>query len=51
MAGACAAFAGPTLPVSPDVAVVPPRSRTVERAASELGADTARVLTELGLRT
>lgn len=50
MAGVCAELAGPTLSVSPDVAVAPPRSRPVVRAASELGADTARVLTELGIR-
>ena len=51
MAGVCAQLAGPTLPVSPDVAVAPPRSRRVVRPASELGADTAQVLAELGLRT
>jgi hypothetical protein len=50
MAGVCAELAGPTLPVSPDVAVAPPRARPVVRPASELGADTAQVLAELGLR-
>jgi crotonobetainyl-CoA:carnitine CoA-transferase CaiB-like acyl-CoA transferase len=50
MAGVCAELAGPTLPASPDVAVAPPRARPVLRAASELGADTAQVLAELGLR-
>lgn len=51
MAGVCAGIAGPTLPASPDVEVAPPRSRPVTRTASELGADTAPVLAELGLRT
>jgi crotonobetainyl-CoA:carnitine CoA-transferase CaiB-like acyl-CoA transferase len=50
MAGVCAALAGPTLPVSEAVAVEPPRARPVARAAPELGADTAQVLDELGLR-
>jgi hypothetical protein len=51
MAGLCARLGGPTLPVSPDVVVAPPRARPAVRAASELGADTAQVLAELGLRT
>lgn len=50
MAGVCAELAGPTVPTSPDVEIAPPRSRPVERAASELGADTAQVLAELDLR-
>jgi hypothetical protein len=50
MAGVCAELAGPTLPTSPDVAIAPPRARRVERAASELGADTAQVLAELDVR-
>jgi crotonobetainyl-CoA:carnitine CoA-transferase CaiB-like acyl-CoA transferase len=50
MAGVCAELAGPTLPASPDVEVAPPRSRAVVQAASELGADTTQVLTELGVR-
>lgn len=50
MAGVSAELAGPTLPVPPDVAVAPPRARPVVRPASELGADTAQVLAELGLR-
>jgi crotonobetainyl-CoA:carnitine CoA-transferase CaiB-like acyl-CoA transferase len=50
MAGVCAALSGPTLPVSEAVAVEPPRARPVARAAPELGADTAQVLDELGLR-
>jgi|HubBroStandDraft_6_1064221.scaffolds.fasta_scaffold16820_3 hypothetical protein len=51
MAGVCADLSGPTLSASPDVEVAPPRARPVVRAASELGADTAQVLAELGLRT
>jgi len=50
MAGVSAELAGPTLPTSPDLAVAPPRARPVVRAAAELGADTAQVLSELGLR-
>jgi crotonobetainyl-CoA:carnitine CoA-transferase CaiB-like acyl-CoA transferase len=50
MAGVSAELAGPTLPTSPDLAVAPPRARRVVRAAAELGADTAQVLAELGLR-
>ncbi len=50
MAGVCAALGGPTLAATPDVAVAAPRARPVVRAASELGADTAQVLAELGLR-
>ncbi len=50
MAGVSAEFAGPVLPASPDVAVAPPRARPVVRAAPELGADTAQVLADLGLR-
>jgi hypothetical protein len=49
MAGVCGDLAGPTLPVPPDVTVAPPRARPVVRPASELGADTAQVLAELGL--
>jgi crotonobetainyl-CoA:carnitine CoA-transferase CaiB-like acyl-CoA transferase len=49
MAGVCAAFAGPTLPVSADLPVAPPRSRPVEQQAAELGADTAPVLAELDI--
>ncbi|HEX4176438.1 MAG TPA: CoA transferase [Acidimicrobiales bacterium] len=51
MAGVSAELAGPMLPTSPDLAVAPPRARPVVRAAAELGADTAQVLAELGLRT
>ena len=51
MAGVSAELAGPTLPTSPDVTAAPPRARPVVRATAELGADTAHVLTELGLRT
>jgi hypothetical protein len=50
MAGVSAELAGPMLPTSPDLAVAPPRARPVVRPASELGADTAQVLAELGLR-
>jgi CoA-transferase family III len=49
MAGVCAELAGPTLPTSPELEPAPPRARPVARAASELGADTAEVLAELGL--
>lgn len=50
MAGVCAAVAGPTLPAPSDIAVAPPRARPSVAAAPELGADTAQVLAELGLR-
>jgi hypothetical protein len=50
MAGVCASLTGPTLPTSPDVPVAPPQARPVTRPAPELGADTAEVLAELGLR-
>jgi crotonobetainyl-CoA:carnitine CoA-transferase CaiB-like acyl-CoA transferase len=51
MAGVSAELAGPILPASPEVAVAPPRARPVTQAAAQLGADTAQVLSELGLRT
>jgi hypothetical protein len=50
MAGVCAALAGPTLTATQRLPVEPPRARPVTRAAPELGADTAEVLAELGLR-
>jgi len=50
MAGVCAGLSGPTLPTPPDVQVAPPRARRAVRAASALGADTAAVMSELGLR-
>jgi hypothetical protein len=50
MAGVCAGLAGPTLPASPDVAVADPTARVAERPAPELGADTDRVLAEMGLK-
>jgi hypothetical protein len=50
MAGVCAALAGPTLPAPHGLAVEPPRARPVTRRAPGLGADTAGVLAELGLR-
>jgi hypothetical protein len=50
MAGVCAALAGPTLPVSPELPVERPRARPITYRAPELGADTAEVLAELGLR-
>ncbi len=49
MAGVCAGLAGPTLPVSPDVAVADPVARVAERPAPQLGADTVRVLAEMHL--
>jgi crotonobetainyl-CoA:carnitine CoA-transferase CaiB-like acyl-CoA transferase len=50
MAGVCASLAGPTLSAPADLAVEPPRAREIAQRAPELGADTAQVLTELGLR-
>jgi crotonobetainyl-CoA:carnitine CoA-transferase CaiB-like acyl-CoA transferase len=50
MAGVCAGLAGPTLPAPADLPVEPPRARSVTRAAPELGADTAEVLSELGVQ-
>jgi hypothetical protein len=50
MAGVCAAMAGPTLPVPAALSVEPPRARPAASSAAELGADTAQVLAELGLR-
>lgn len=50
MAGVCAAVAGPTLPAPSNIDVAPPRARPSAAAAPELGADTAQVLAELGLR-
>ncbi len=50
MAGVGAALGGPTVPVPADLAVAPPRARPAARPAPALGADTAEVLAELGLR-
>jgi crotonobetainyl-CoA:carnitine CoA-transferase CaiB-like acyl-CoA transferase len=50
MAGVCAGVAGPTLPAPSDLPFEPPRARPVPHPAPELGADTAEVLAELGLR-
>jgi hypothetical protein len=49
MAGVCAGLAGPTLPVSPGLAMADPRARPPAQAAPELGADTKDVLASLAL--
>ncbi len=48
MAAVSAELAGPTLPVAPATAAAPPRARRPVQGAPPLGADTARVLSELG---
>ncbi len=50
MAAVCASMAGPTLPMGEESVIAEPRARSAPRAAPELGADTARVLAELGLQ-
>jgi hypothetical protein len=50
MSGVCAALSGPTLQANPRIRVAPPRARSAPHSARPLGADTADVLTELGLR-
>jgi crotonobetainyl-CoA:carnitine CoA-transferase CaiB-like acyl-CoA transferase len=47
MAGVCAEWAGPTLPVPPGLAVASPGARAPAGIAPELGADTAQVLAGL----
>ena len=49
MAAVSVGLAGPTLPVPEGLVVEPPRARTVAARAPALGADTARVLAELGI--
>jgi crotonobetainyl-CoA:carnitine CoA-transferase CaiB-like acyl-CoA transferase len=49
MAGVAASFAGPTLPVPPQLVPVPPSARRPVSTAPAFGADTAAVLAELGL--
>ena len=49
MSAVSAALTGPTLPASPALRVAQPRARPVGATAPELGADTARVLSELGI--
>ncbi len=49
MAGVAAGFAGPTLATSAGLVVAQPRARVPTRAAPAIGADTARVMSELGL--
>jgi crotonobetainyl-CoA:carnitine CoA-transferase CaiB-like acyl-CoA transferase len=50
MAAVCASMAGPTLPSDDKSMIAEPRARSTARAAPELGADTAAVLTELGIQ-
>jgi hypothetical protein len=49
MAAVSAELAGPTLSVPAGIVVAEPRARPVTERASELGADTAHVLAELGI--
>jgi hypothetical protein len=49
MSAVSAALTGPTLPAPGDLAVAHPRARPVRARAPELGADTPRVLSELGI--
>ncbi len=49
MSDVSAGLTGPTLPVPPGLAVSPPRARLVEARAPALGAQTAEVLSELGI--
>ena len=49
MAAVSAALAGPTLPAPREFAVAQPHARPVEAPAPPCGADTARVLSELGI--
>ena len=51
MAAVSAGLAGPTLPAPEGLVVQPPRARPVEARAPGLGADTARVLAELGIES
>ena len=49
MSGVSAELAGPTLAVPGGLDVAQPHARPVEAQAPALGADTARVLSELGI--
>ena len=49
MSAVSAALTGPTLPAPRDLTVAHPRARPAGAKAPELGADTARVLSELGI--
>ena len=49
MSGVSAGLRGPTLPVPGGLVVEPPRARPVEAKSPEMGADTARVLADLGI--
>jgi hypothetical protein len=49
MAAVCASIAGPTLPSGDQIVIADPLARGAPRAAPELGADTSRVLAELGI--
>jgi hypothetical protein len=49
MAAVSGGYAGPSLPVPTGLTVAAPHARPVEATASELGADTVRVLAELGV--
>ncbi len=49
MAGVAAGLAGPTLPAPAGLSVAEPRARVPARVAPALGADTASVMSELGL--
>ena len=49
MASVSAGLAGPTLPVPAGLTVTDPHARTVTEQASDLGADTAQVLADLGI--
>jgi len=49
MSAVSAGLSGPTLPAPGDLTALPPRARPVEAMAPRLGADTGRVLAELGI--
>jgi hypothetical protein len=51
MSAVSSEFAGPTLGAPSGLAVSPPRARPVEVRAPEIGADTERVLVELGIES
>jgi crotonobetainyl-CoA:carnitine CoA-transferase CaiB-like acyl-CoA transferase len=50
LARVSASLSGPTLPASPGLTVAEPRARAPQGTAPALGADTAAVIEELGLR-
>ncbi len=51
MSAVSAGLTGPTLPVPAGLAVAPPHARPLGPRAPELGADTVRVLSELGIES